>query len=289
MTVQARDTRAVAAAEPILTLHQVQKRFLVRKRGIRVETVAADQVSFTVRRGEVFGLVGESGSGKTTLANLVMGLEAPDGGEISFCGRVIASPGRRPPFPYGDIQMVFQDPRSSLNPRMRVHQILTEPLRAVSPERRAQFGSEAALVELLGQVGLRPESLHRFPHEFSGGQRQRIAIARALVTRPKLVLLDEPTSALDVSVQAQVIQLLQSLQAEFGLTYVFISHNMGVVRYFCDRVGVLYRGRLVEVADTDTLFSAPSHEYTRRLLDAVPTWRHAGAERLVEEAPNGGV
>lgn len=287
MNVQVGDTGRVG--DSVLTLHQVQKRFLVRKRGIRVETVAADQVSFTVRRGEVFGLVGESGSGKTTLANLVMGLEAPDGGEISFCGRVIASPGRRLLFPYGDIQMVFQDPRSSLNPRMRIRQILTEPLRAVSPERRARFGSEAALGELLRQVGLRPEHLHRFPHEFSGGQRQRIAIARALVTRPKLVLLDEPTSALDVSVQAQVIQLLQSLQEEFGLTYVFISHNMGVVRYFCDRVGVLYRGRLVEVADTEVLFSAPSHEYTRRLLEAVPTWSHTGGGRPLEEAPHGGV
>ncbi|MBX6395326.1 MAG: ABC transporter ATP-binding protein, partial [Alicyclobacillaceae bacterium] len=224
-----------------------------------------------VRAGEVFGLVGESGSGKSTLANLIMGLERLDGGEIRFRGSPIAGGEKPVPFPYGDIQIVFQDPRSSLDPRMRVRDIILEPLRTVSPEKRREYGNDLALENLLRRVGLRPDHLQRFPHEFSGGQRQRIAIARALITRPSLVILDEPTSALDVSVQAQVINLLKDLQQEFGLTYLFISHNMGVVKYFCDRVGVLYRGRLLEVGETEQIFTRPREEYTRKLLASVPS------------------
>lgn len=253
----------------LLEVAGAEKRFVIRKRGLRAESVATNQVSFVVRTGEVFGLVGESGCGKSTLANLIMGLETLDGGEIQYKGNVIASKGRANGFPFGDIQIVFQDPRSSLDPRMRIRDIILEPLRTVSAERRDKYGNQSALESLLKQVGLRSDHLNRFPHEFSGGQRQRIAIARALVTRPSLVILDEPTSALDVSVQAQVINLLKSLQKEFGLTYLFISHNMGVVKYFCDRVGVLYKGELLEVGDTEQIFSAPKADYTRKLLASV--------------------
>jgi ABC-type glutathione transport system ATPase component len=254
----------------LLEVAGAEKRFVIRKRGLRAESVATNQVSFVVRTGEVFGLVGESGCGKSTLANLIMGLETLDGGKIQYKGNVIASKGRANGFPFGDIQIVFQDPRSSLDPRMRIRDIILEPLRTVSAERRDKYGNQSALESLLKQVGLRSDHLNRFPHEFSGGQRQRIAIARALVTRPSLVILDEPTSALDVSVQAQVINLLKSLQKEFGLTYLFISHNMGVVKYFCDRVGVLYKGELLEVGATEQIFSAPTADYTRKLLASVP-------------------
>ncbi|HHY67084.1 MAG TPA: ABC transporter ATP-binding protein [Alicyclobacillus sp.] len=262
---------SAGAQPPLLEVADVVKRFVVKKRGLRVETIAADRISFSVRAGEVFGLVGESGSGKSTLAHLIMGLEEPDGGEIRFRGQILVGGGKRGAFPYGVIQMVFQDPRSSLDPRMRIRDIVLEPLRAVSPERRREYGNDEALVELMRRVGLHPDHLHRFPHEFSGGQRQRIAIARALITRPTLVILDEPTSALDVSVQAQVINLLKDLQQQFGLTYLFISHNMGLVKYFCDRVGVLYQGRLVEVGDADQIFTQPREAYTQKLLESVPS------------------
>ncbi|MCL6577390.1 ATP-binding cassette domain-containing protein [Kyrpidia sp.] len=262
---------SAGAQPPLLEVADVVKRFVVKKRGLRVETTAADRISFSVRAGEVFGLVGESGSGKSTLAHLIMGLEEPDGGEIRFRGQILVGGGKRGTFPYGDIQMVFQDPRSSLDPRMRIRDIVLEPLRAVSPERRREYGNDEALVELMRRVGLHPDHLHRLPHEFSGGQRQRIAIARSLITRPTLVILDEPTSALDVSVQAQVINLLKDLQQQFGLTYLFISHNMGLVKYFCDRVGVLYQGRLVEVGDADQIFTQPREAYTQKLLESVPS------------------
>ncbi|ADG07422.1 ATP-binding cassette domain-containing protein [Kyrpidia tusciae] len=262
---------SAGAQPPLLEMADVVKRFVVKKRGLRVETIAADRISFSVRAGEVFGLVGESGSGKSTLAHLIMGLEEPDGGEIRFRGQILVGGGKRGMFPYGDIQMVFQDPRSSLEPRMRIRDIVLEPLRAVSPQRRREYGNDEALVELMRRVGLHPDHLHRLPHEFSGGQRQRIAIARALITRPALVILDEPTSALDVSVQAQVINLLKDLQQQFGLTYLFISHNMGLVKYFCDRVGVLYQGRLVEVGDADQIFTQPQEAYTQKLLESVPS------------------
>lgn len=255
----------------LLEVVAAEKRFRIRKRGLRLENIATNKVSLAVRQGETYGLVGESGSGKSTLANLIMGLESLDGGEIRYANRAIAKPKRQLPFPYGEIQIVFQDPRSSLDPRMRVRDIVVEPLRRLRAADRERLGSEAALLQLFQNVGLRPELLGRFSHEFSGGQRQRIAIARALITRPSLVVLDEPTSALDVSVQAQVLNLLKSLQSELGLTYIFISHNLGVVRYFCDRVGVLYKGELVEEGETAAVFNTPQMEYTRQLLAAVPS------------------
>ncbi|OFW75811.1 MAG: diguanylate cyclase, partial [Alicyclobacillus sp. RIFOXYA1_FULL_53_8] len=260
----------------------------IRKRGLRVETLAANKVSFAVQRGENYGLVGESGSGKSTLANLIMGLESLDGGEIRYANQTIANSQGQSSFPYGEIQIVFQDPRSSLNPRMRVRDIVTEPLQRLSPAARQRLGSDEALRKLFHNVGLRPEQFARYPHEFSGGQRQRIAIARALVTQPRLVVLDEPTSALDVSVQAQVINLLKALQAELGLTYIFISHNLGVVRYFCHRVGVLYQGQLVEEGQTADVFSSPKMAYTQQLLAALPsvygtTDKFREAKRTVDE------
>ena len=257
--------------DPLLSVNSINKTFVTQNRGIRSENHAVKSVSFEIMRGEVFGLVGESGSGKSTIANLLMNLETLDSGEMVFDGTVIAASKGISKFPYGDIQIVFQDPRSSLDPRLSVRDIIEEPLRRVSIARKREFGNSSDVLKLIQAVGLREEHLDRKPHQFSGGQRQRIAIARALITRPKLVVLDEPTSALDISVQAQVINLLKSLQDELGLTYLFISHNMGVVKYLCDRVGVLYQGELVEVEANETIFSVPKQDYTKKLLASVPS------------------
>ncbi len=255
----------------VLEVKDAVKRFIVRKRGMKVDNLAVNHVSLSIRKGEIYGLVGESGSGKSTLAKLVMGLELLNGGEITYDEAVIAASGRKGKFPYGKIQIVFQDPRSSLDPRMRVRDIVKEPLRLLTSEKRDTLGSEHGLISLFHKVGLREEHLDRYPHEFSGGQRQRIAIARALITQPSVVILDEPTSALDVSVQAQVINLLKSLKNEQGLTYLFISHNIGIVRYFCERIGVLYQGELLEEGPAERIFSSPQHEYTKKLLASVPS------------------
>jgi peptide/nickel transport system ATP-binding protein/oligopeptide transport system ATP-binding protein len=257
--------------QPLISFNSINKTFKTRTRGVKNENRAVQNVTFEVNKGEVFGLVGESGSGKSTIANLLMNLEQLDSGEIHFEGKKISDGKKANSFPYGDIQIVFQDPRSSLDPRMNIRQIIEEPLRMVSSSRQKEFGSESNLLKLIQSVGLRQEHLDRKPHQFSGGQRQRIAIARALITRPKLVVLDEPTSALDISVQAQVINLLKSLQSEFGLTYLFISHNMGVVKYLCDRIGVLHKGELVEVDSNEKIFNQPNQDYTKKLLASVPT------------------
>jgi len=242
---------------------------------------AVDGVSFAIRRGETFGLVGESGSGKTTLARTIMRLERHHAGQVIFEGEDIlaASPSRmkalRP-----HMQMVFQDPMGSLDPRMRVFDLIAEGLVIQGALTRAETrGRVEHLVEI---VGLRREHLARYPHEFSGGQRQRIGIARALALRPKFVLADEPVSALDVSVQAQVLNLLSDLQREFGLTYLFIAHDLAVIEYISDRVGVMYFGRLVEVASAGDLYADPLMPYTQALLSAVPGTRHAaGRQRIV--------
>jgi len=258
-------------SDALLSVKSINKTFITQNRGTRNENHAVKSLSFEIMRGEVFGLVGESGSGKSTIANLLMNLETLDSGEIVFDGTAIATSKGIPKFPYGDIQIVFQDPRSSLDPRMNVRDIIEEPLRRVSIARKKEFGSSSDVLKLIQAVGLREEHLDRKPHQFSGGQRQRIAIARALITRPKLVILDEPTSALDISVQAQVINLLKTLQDELGLTYLFISHNMGVVKYLCDRVGVLYQGELLEVETNETIFTVPKQDYTKKLLASVPS------------------
>jgi peptide/nickel transport system ATP-binding protein len=218
---------------------------------------AVDDISFAVAQGTTFAIVGESGCGKSTVTRLVAGLDTPSQGEVQLLGRM-GNPVR--------IQMVFQDPVGSLNARWRIGRSIAEPMPAALPpaDRRAR------VAELLETVGLTPSDAARYPHEFSGGQRQRIAIARALAGEADLLLLDEPTSALDVSVQAQVLNLLKDLQDRLGLTYLFISHNLAVVRFMADRLGIMYLGRLVEEGPAETLFDAPAHPYTRQLMATVP-------------------
>jgi ABC-type oligopeptide transport system ATPase subunit len=230
---------------------------------------AVDDVSFDIRRGETFGLVGESGSGKSTVSRLLLGLDRPTRGRVSFGGTEISGlsahrlrPLRR------QMQMVFQDPHSSLNRRKTVAQIIGLPLRAhLGLSRSAR---DRRVHELLDLVGLRPEFAARYPHEMSGGQCQRVGIARAIALEPQLVILDEAVSAVDVSIAAQILNLLKDLQRRLGLTYVFVSHDLALVRYMSDRIGVLYHGKLVELADRHELFARPRHEYTRSLLAAVP-------------------
>ena len=237
--------------------------------GPRPLVQALDGVGFTLRRGRSLGIVGESGSGKSTLARLVMALEAPTSGQVIFDGQDLhaldADALRRA---RAGFQMVFQDPYGSLDPRRTVLQTVAEPLAVLHGAGRAEQRERAA--EALDAVGLRAADLDKYPHEFSGGQRQRIAIARALITRPQLIVADEPVSALDVSVQAQVLNLMQDLQDRFGVTYLFISHDLAVVDLVCDEVIVLQHGRIVEQGDPDRLFRDPQHPYTRRLLAAVP-------------------
>jgi peptide/nickel transport system ATP-binding protein len=250
---------------------------------------AVDGVSFTIGRGKTLALVGESGCGKTTVARLLVGLHEPTLGSVAFDGRDTGEPSstaqglklrRR-------MQMIFQDPYASLNPRWKVLHIVGEPLR----EHGLVSGVSALKVrvgELLESVGLTSIDMEKFPHQFSGGQRQRISIARALGTEPEFLVCDEPTSALDVSVQAQVLNLMKDLQRRRGLTYLFISHNLAVVRHVSDEVGVMYLGRLVELADKQTLFAHPRHPYTRMLLDAIPDIRMTGRARtpVKGEVPN---
>ncbi|KQU54301.1 ABC transporter ATP-binding protein [Bosea sp. Leaf344] len=250
---------------------------------------AVDGVSFDIRRGETFALVGESGSGKSTVARMVVGLLPPSSGTVTIDGISMndAAAAEKRQHLRRRIQMIFQDPYASLNPRWRVGRIIAEPIRAFSV-----VEGEAAIIarvgELLALVGLHPADASRFPHEFSGGQRQRIAIARALASNADFIVCDEPTSALDVSVQAQILNLMRDLQQKFGLTYLFISHNLAVVRHMASRIGVMYLGRLVEVSDGKTLFSAPRHPYTRMLLDAVPDLAMVGKQRegVKGEIPN---
>ena len=229
---------------------------------------ALNGVSFTIETGRSLGIVGESGSGKSTLARLVMALDKPTAGRVEMLGRDLhALPVAELREARRDFQMVFQDPYGSLDPRMTVERIVTEPLaaqRTDSAERRRRA------VEAVEAVGLRDNDLGKYPHEFSGGQRQRIAIARALVTRPRLIVADEPVSALDVSVQAQVLNLMQDLQSQFGITYLLISHDLAVVHHLCDEVAVLWQGRIVEQGPPERLFTAAEHPYTRALIAAVP-------------------
>jgi ABC-type glutathione transport system ATPase component len=246
-----------------------------RRAGLRTEwQTVVDKVSLAIEPGETLGLVGESGSGKTTLARMILGLVTPTEGSIRANGTDVASASatelrqlRR------QMQPVFQDPYAALNPRMKVLEIVTEPLVIHSREAGIETGSSALrqkAIELLREVGLDESALDRHPHEFSGGQRQRINIARALALRPRLLILDEPVSALDVSVGAQIINLLQTLQRQLGLTYLFISHSMPLVRYLSTRIAVLERGRLVESGDAEALCAAPREAYTRQLLKATP-------------------
>src|SRR5216683_1242231 len=233
------------------------------------EVRAVDDISLDIHAGETLGLVGESGSGKSTFGRLVLRLIEPSSGAIRFEGRdLLAASHREMRRLRRDMQIIFQDPFGSLDPRMNVEDIISEPL--VIHERIAQPARRARVAGLLRAVGLDQSILPRFPHEFSGGQRQRIGIARALALRPKFIVADEPVSALDVSVGAQIVNLLQQLQRDFGLTYLFISHSMPVVRYLSTRIAVMYQGKIVEIGTTEQITAQPQHAYTRKLLAATP-------------------
>jgi peptide/nickel transport system ATP-binding protein len=239
---------------------------------------AVDGLNLSVPKGTTLSLVGESGCGKSTVARLAVGLYRPSAGQVVFDGRDLAE-ARAASDQRRRMQMIFQDPYASLNPRWRVGDIIAEPIRAFGllPDRAAQ---EARVAELLTQVGLSPLDGHKFPHEFSGGQRQRISIARALSSNPEFLVCDEPTSALDVSVQAQILNLMKELQSRMGLTYLFISHNLAVVRQVSDRIGVMYLGRIAELAPAESLFRHPRHPYTRALMEAIPDLDMTGRVRI---------
>jgi ABC-type oligopeptide transport system ATPase subunit len=257
------------AMAPIVELQSVSKTFEARRWIVRRASVrAVEEVSLSVRPGETLGIVGESGSGKSTLTRLILRLIRPTSGEIRVAGRDI---GRLPQHEMRGLrrqmQAVFQDPTSSFNPRQTVLNAVVAPLEVhrVGAGQRRDLAAEA-----LALVGLNTSFFDRYPHQLSGGQRQRVSIARAIILRPALVIADEPTSALDVSVQAQILNLFRAMKRELGLTYIFVSHNLGVIRYVSDRVAVMYKGRIVEMGDVGSIFASPQHEYTRELLDAVP-------------------
>lgn len=242
---------------------------------------AVDDISFELKQGETYGLVGESGCGKTTTGRTIIGLNQSTSGEILFEGKDLTKLSRRDFHHHRqDIQMIFQDPYSSLNPRKRVLDIIAEPLRNFE---RLSPGEEKRKVEYyIEKVGLNPESIYKYPHEFSGGQRQRIGIARALTLNPKLIIADEPVSALDVSVQAQVLNFMQDIQKEFNLTYLFISHDLGIIQHMCDRIGIMYRGQFVEQGTSKEIYSNPQHIYTKRLISAIPDINPENRVRQVE-------
>lgn len=271
-------TPAATDAKTILRVEDLKMYFPVKSSGLMRRTIgqvqAVDGVSFEVKAGGSLGLVGESGCGKSTTGRLITRLYQPTGGSIEFDGREIASIPQRELLPLRrDIQMIFQDPYTSLNPRHTVGSIVGAPLaiHRVVPKNKIL----SRVQELLEIVGLNPEHYNRYPHEFSGGQRQRIGIARALTLQPKLLVADEPVSALDVSIQAQVINLLQDLQKEFGIAFLFIAHDLAIVRHFCPEIAVMYLGKIVEIADRETLYERPHHPYTQALLSAVPDVKQA--------------
>ncbi|GAA3140331.1 dipeptide ABC transporter ATP-binding protein [Streptomyces rameus] len=278
-----REAGADAADEPLLTVSGLVKHFPV-KGGFPIRRTvgavqAVDGVDLTVHAGESFGLVGESGCGKSTTGRLITRLLEPTHGTITYRGRDISRATRKQLAPIrSEIQMIFQDPYSSLNPRQTVGKIISGPMEI--NDIHPQGGREKRVRELLEIVGLNPEHYNRFPHEFSGGQRQRIGVARALALEPKLIVADEPVSALDVSIQAQVVNLLQKVQRELGIAFVFIAHDLAIVRHFSQRVAVMYLGKIIEVGDRDSIYARPRHPYTHALLSAVPEVTLTG-----EEAP----
>lgn len=261
---------ASVEATPLLTARGLVKEFVSRSPlGFKKGAVTAvDQVSLDLYEGETYALVGESGSGKSTTGRLLQGLIVPTAGEIRLAGEIMDTTAKDSMRLRRDIQMIFQDPHSSLNPRRRVRHILEEALRIIGEKDKKTIRERVK--ESLEAVGFSEEHAERFPHEFSGGQRQRIGIARALMVEPRVLICDEPVSALDVSIQAQVLNLLRKLQRERGLTYLFISHDMSVVRYLADRIGVMYKGELIEENTADALYANPQHSYTQKLLSSVP-------------------
>jgi oligopeptide transport system ATP-binding protein len=263
----------MATAEPLIEVTDLVKHFPVKK-GLLVDREvdqvrAVDGVSFSVPRGRTLGLVGESGSGKSTACRVALQLLRPTSGSVRFEGEEIAGLSRRALRPLRrEMQMIFQDPYASLNPRKRVGQIVGNPLKLQGVASGGELRKQVQ--ELLERVGLSAEHYDRYPHEFSGGQRQRIGIARAIALKPKLIVADEPVSALDVSIQAQIINLLDDLQDELGLTYLFVAHDIGVVRHISDRIAVMHEGKIVEEGDADQVCERPSDDYTKKLLAAVP-------------------
>lgn len=259
--------------------YPVQRGFFGQAAG---EVKAVDDVSFQIRSGETFGLVGESGCGKSTTGRSIIRLYDVTSGDIYFDGHNLATMSDKQLKPYRKrMQAIFQDPYSSLNPSMTVAELISEPMKIHG---YTSAGERKDIIEgLLERVGLKKEHMHRFPHEFSGGQRQRIGIARALSVKPEFILCDEPISALDVSVQAQVVNMLEDLQQELGLTYLFIAHDLSMVRHISNRIGVMYLGQLVEIADSNELYERPAHPYTQALLSSipVPNPRAAGSERII--------
>jgi peptide/nickel transport system ATP-binding protein len=278
--IEAANAASLVTERPLLEVKDLVQRYTLPRESLfkpAPQVLALNGVSAQVMPGKSLGVVGESGSGKSTFARAVMALETPSSGSVCLLGRDLhrlsAAELRRA---RRDFQMVFQDPYGSLDPRQTVARIVAEPLSALGEVDRA--GQRERVAAVLNQVGLRDADMDKYPHEFSGGQRQRIAIARALITQPKLIVADEPVSALDVSVQAQVLNLLQDLQDEFGLSYVLISHDLAVVDYLCDEIAVIYLGRIVEQGRPEDLFDSCAHPYTRALLEAVPRAR-PGRER----------
>ncbi|MEU8585979.1 oligopeptide/dipeptide ABC transporter ATP-binding protein [Streptomyces sp. NPDC048664] len=279
MTAPVRDAAALppltghgGTGEPVLQVRDLVKHFPVMSRGVvrrRVGDVhAVCGVSFDLFENETLGLVGESGSGKTTVSRTLLGLEKATSGQVRYRGRELTELSKRQMRPLrSELQIVFQDPYASLDPRLTVHDIVAEPLRIHG---RYNAAARGEVRELLRLVGLNPEHGNRFAHEFSGGQRQRIGIARALALRPKVIVLDEPVSALDVSIQAGVLNLLMDLQSELGLSFLFVAHDLSVMRHVAERVAVMYLGRLVEIAPARDLFSRPAHPYTQALVSAIP-------------------
>jgi peptide/nickel transport system ATP-binding protein/oligopeptide transport system ATP-binding protein len=288
VAVAAAGAPGTAVGENLVEVRDLVKHFPIRKGVLQREVArvhAVDGISFDVRLGETFGLVGESGCGKSTTARLLTRLLTPTSGSVVYDGQDISSWPERKLRPLRrDIQMIFQDPYASLNPRRPIGTIIGEPLRLLGVDDRD--ARRARVREVMERVGLNPEHYNRYPHEFSGGQRQRIGIARAIVLEPKLIVADEPVSALDVSIQAQVLNLLQELRDEMGLTLVFIAHDLSVVRHMCDRIAVMYLGKIVELASADRLYDHPRHPYTGALLSAVPVPKAAagrGRKRVVLE------
>lgn len=279
----------MAHGDPLLEVTDLVKHFPI-KAGVVVDREvgrvrAVDGVSLTLHEGETLGLVGESGCGKSTLCRLILQLLTPTSGSVRFAGQELVGRSRRELRPMRrEMQMIFQDPFASLNPRKRVGQIIGDPMELHGLARGGEV--KRRVQDLLDRVGLSAEHYNRYPHEFSGGQRQRIGIARALALRPKLIIADEPVSALDVSVQAQIVNLLEEVQDEFGLSYLFVAHDLGVVRHVSDRVAVMYLGKIVESATSDALYAKPIHPYSNALLSAVPIpdpRLNAARERLVLE------
>ncbi len=277
---------------PLVEVCNLRKYFpitrgIVFKRKV-ADVKAVDGVSFSIYPGETLGLVGESGSGKTTLGRLLLRLQDPTEGSITFAGQdLIRLEGKKLREIRRRMQMIFQDPYASLNPRMTIGSIISEPFDA--HEKMSQKEKNELIEELLGLVGIRPGLINRYPHEFSGGQRQRIGIARALALNPDLIVCDEPIASLDVSIQAQVVNLLKDLQSEFNLTYIFIAHDLSMVRHVSNRMAVMYLGKFMELAETNTINSTPRHPYTQALLSAVPVPDPDGIQDIEEEILEGDI